>query len=155
MIIEIRIGNYTYPMLKEYLLMTEHNDIYKIALNATKRHNKTRYFNIKKDDLEIIFAIKTNINISFREESFKSIEIESDLYLLYYKGANLNQINCVPERRCADWTLKTEGSLEIVSATFGSSLFLPVGLEGYGIGKILLNQLIQMTLFKMVKLQLV
>ena len=123
--------------------MTKHNDIYNIALNATKKYNRTRYFNIKKNDLEIIFSIRTNINITFGEECFNSIEIESDLYLLYYKGVNLNQISCVPEHRCADWTLKTKRNLDIVSATFGCSLFLPTGLEGYGIGKVLLNQLIQ------------
>jgi len=123
--------------------MIDDTTIYDRALNVTKIYNGVRYFRINNSGIDILFAIKTDINIVFMEERFYKIKIESDLYLLSSKGISLGNIDSIPERRIENWTLETQGYLDITSGSFGSSLFLPSGLEGYSIGKILLNQLIK------------
>jgi len=123
--------------------MLKNTDIYNLSLDVAKSYNGVRYFRTKRNGVEILFAVDTDIQISFYEERLFNAKIESRLYLLSYEGPDKYHFKIYPEKPFETWDLETQGYQEINSASFKNSLFLPKYLYGYGIGTVMLTQLIE------------
>lgn len=112
-------------------------------INSIKKYNKTRYFHSTRNGSDILFAVQTDIKPILQYNENYDYDIESRIYLFSYAVPGRCGVHIDPSRSVECWDLKTDHIIETHRASFKCSLFLPGYLHGFGVGSVVMNQLIE------------